>query len=151
MHAPAPLTSLALAGTSICSLLKPCCLASASTGDGTGTALLPRPLGLPGWLTTMHTCMCQQEVHARKMWLWSHLMYRWVRHGHIKHCWQHSKAASWVLVTDADVVHFVPNLVLKLLVLVDDAYALCCKNLCQTQQVCMWKESDGCSTHHATV
>lgn len=33
-----------------------CCLASCSTGLGTGTALLPLPLGLPGCDTTAATC-----------------------------------------------------------------------------------------------
>ena len=33
-----------------------CCLASCSTGVGTGTALLPLPLGLPGWEITAATC-----------------------------------------------------------------------------------------------
>jgi hypothetical protein len=50
-----PLTSRADLGQSIAAAGR-CCRASCSTGLGTGVALLPRPLGLPGCDTTAATC-----------------------------------------------------------------------------------------------
>jgi hypothetical protein len=54
-HDSSPLTSLALAGHRMRSSGSPRRRATSSTGLGTGTALLPRPLGFPGWDTTAAT------------------------------------------------------------------------------------------------
>lgn len=50
-------TSFAVLGQSTLSSGRPSrSRAAASTGVGTGVLLLPRPRGLPGWLTTAEIC-----------------------------------------------------------------------------------------------
>lgn len=50
------LTSRAFTGEKITSSGSPAARAASSTGEGCGLLRLPRPFGLPGWVTTPATC-----------------------------------------------------------------------------------------------
>ena len=50
------LTSRAFTGQKITSSGSPAARAASSTGEGCGLLRFPRPLGLPGWVTTPATC-----------------------------------------------------------------------------------------------